>query len=47
MRFLCQQTGYELGELVVHATMADSENRRNTPQLLADANAALLTGVAG
>lgn len=47
MRFLCQQTGYELGELVVHATMADSENRKETPQLLADANAALLTGVAG
>lgn len=25
MQFLCQQTGYQLGELVVHATMADAQ----------------------
>jgi hypothetical protein len=27
MHFLCQQTGYELGELVVHATLADAQDR--------------------
>lgn len=45
MQFLCQQTGYELGELVVHATMADSENRKDTPHLLEHAKAALLSAV--
>ena len=44
MGFLCQQTGCQLGELVVHATMADSENRRDTDQLIRDANAALEAG---
>lgn len=46
MRFLCQQSGCEMGELVVHATMADSEKRKGTPHLLADANAALSSGQA-
>jgi len=27
LQFLCQQTGYELGELVVHATLADAQSR--------------------
>jgi hypothetical protein len=27
LQFLCQQTGYCLGELVVHATMADAQRR--------------------
>ncbi len=46
MQFLCQQTGFQLGELVVHATMADSENHKGTDQLIADAKAALPTEVA-
>ena len=25
LQFLCQQTGYTMGELVVHATLADSQ----------------------
>jgi hypothetical protein len=25
LRFLCQQTGYAVGELCVHATMADAQ----------------------
>lgn len=27
MQFICQQTGHELGELVVHATLADTQGR--------------------
>lgn len=27
MHFLCQQSGFELGQLVVHATLADSQGR--------------------
>lgn len=27
MQFLCQQSGHELGELVVHATLADAQGR--------------------
>lgn len=42
MRFLCHQTGFDMGELVVHATMADGEqgfaDRRT---LVADARSAL------
>ncbi len=43
LQFLCQQSGYEPGELVVHATMADAQ-RRGFPgvaQLAVDARAAL------
>lgn len=43
LRFLCQQSGYQPGELVVHATMADAQ-RRDFPrgaQLAADARAGL------
>lgn len=43
LQFLCQQGGYTLGELVVHATMADVQ-RRNFPavaRLAAEARAAL------
>lgn len=41
--FLCQQTGYEPGEMVVHASMADAQ-RRDFPagaQLAAEARSAL------
>lgn len=43
LAFLCQQTGYERGELVVHATMADAQGRdfRAGAQLAADARSAL------
>lgn len=42
MQFLCQQGGCKLGELVVHATLADAElGRRQVVQLVADADAAL------
>jgi N-acetylglutamate synthase-like GNAT family acetyltransferase len=48
MHFLCQQGGCELGELVVHATLADAElGRRRVAQLVADADAALGTAMAG
>lgn len=43
LRFLCQQSGYQPGELVVHATMADAQ-RRDFPRgarLATDARAAL------
>jgi hypothetical protein len=40
MQFLCQQTGHELGELVVHATLADTQNRRKALILARDARAA-------
>jgi hypothetical protein len=43
VQFLCQQSGYEPGELVVHATMADAQ-RGDFPgvaRLAADARAAL------
>jgi hypothetical protein len=33
MKFLCQQTGYELGELVVHATLADAQGRSRAVDL--------------
>ena len=37
MQFLCQQTGNELGELVVHATLADTQNRAKALILARDA----------
>jgi thymidylate synthase len=40
--FVCQQTGYEAGELVVHATMADAQRGfRGGPQLAIAARSAL------
>jgi hypothetical protein len=41
--FLCQQSGYAPGELVVHATMADTQRREfcGVARLAADARAAL------
>lgn len=48
LQFLCHQTGYEPGELVVHATMADAQ-RREFPggaRLAANARATLNTVVA-
>lgn len=43
LRFLCQQSGYAPGELVVHATMADAQRREfhGFAQLATDARAAL------
>jgi len=43
LQFICQQSGYAPGELVVHATMADAQ-RRDFPlvaRLAADARGAL------
>lgn len=47
LHFLCQQSGYEPGELVVHATMADAQRRAfgGAVQLAADARAALDAGM--
>ncbi len=43
MHFLCEQTGAECGELVVHATLADAEPRhRPKPQALVKSMEALL-----
>lgn len=43
LQFLCQQSGYALGELVVHATMADAQRRgfSGVARLAADARGAL------
>lgn len=43
LRFLCQQSGYEPGELVVHATMADAQRGAfpGVAQLVAHARSAL------
>jgi hypothetical protein len=41
MQFLCQQTGHDLGELVVHATLADTQNRSRALSLARDARTAL------
>ncbi|MGH2706344.1 MAG: hypothetical protein ACRDJ4_15035 [Actinomycetota bacterium] len=41
MQFLCQQTGNELGELVVHATLADTQGRPRALDLASAARAAL------
>ena len=43
MHFLCEQTGAECGELVVHATLADAEpSHRPKPQALVKSMGALL-----
>ena len=41
MQFLCQQTGFKIGELVVLAGLADSERTRRTRQLAVDMRCAL------
>jgi hypothetical protein len=43
VQFLCQQSGYAPGELVVHATMADAQRREfpGVERLVADARGAL------
>lgn len=43
LQFLCQQSGYAPGELVIHATMADAQRGEfpNVPQLAVDARVAL------
>jgi hypothetical protein len=41
MQFLCQQTGYELGELVVHATLADAQDRSRALAMARDARKAV------
>jgi hypothetical protein len=43
MQFLCQQTGYDLGELVVHATLADTQNRSRALAIARDARKAVAT----
>ena len=43
MQFLCEQTGAECGELVLHATLADAQpNRKPTPRTLVESMRALL-----
>lgn len=46
LQFLCQQSGYAVGELVVHATMADAQRREfpDVTRLAADARCALDAG---
>ena len=44
MRFLCQQTGFELGELVVNATLADSEPSLNPKKLIRELRQPSLIG---
>jgi hypothetical protein len=43
LQFLCQQSGFEVGELVVHATMADSQKGtfRRVEELVLSAQSAL------
>ena len=41
MQFLCQQSGHDLGELVVHATLADAQYRPRALSLARDARVAL------
>lgn len=41
MQFLCQQSGHALGELVVHATLADTQSRPRALRLCTAARAAL------
>jgi hypothetical protein len=41
MRFLCQQSGFSLGELVVHATLADTQGRARALALARRAREAL------
>jgi hypothetical protein len=41
LQFLCQQTGYQLGELVVHATLADAQGRSRGLAIARDARDAL------
>ena len=47
MRFLCQQTGFELGELVVNATLADCEPSLNPRQLIRELRQPSLMGTNG
>ncbi len=43
MKFICEQTGAECGELVVHATLANAEpNHKPTPRTLVESMGALL-----
>ncbi len=43
LQFLCQQSGYAMGELVIHATMADAQRREfsGVADLAAEARSAL------
>ena len=49
MQFLCQQSGYDLGELVVHSTLADAQlgSRPNPRSLRDEASKALACTTAG
>jgi hypothetical protein len=42
MDFLCQQSGFQVGELVVHATFADAQRRAKALALASDARAAIV-----
>lgn len=47
MRFLCQQTGFKLGELVVNATLADCEPSLNPKKLIQELRQPSLMGMNG
>lgn len=47
MRFLCQQTGFELGELVINATLADCEPSLNPKKLIRELRQPSLIGMNG
>jgi hypothetical protein len=42
MQFLCQQSGFDLGELVIHATLADAQGRTRAEKVAMQARRALL-----
>lgn len=43
LRFLCQQSGFEVGELVVHATLADTQGRSRALALVREVRTMLET----
>ena len=47
MRFICQQTGFELGELVVNASLADCEPSLNPKKLIRELRQPSLIGMNG
>ena len=47
MQFICQQSGFEMGELAVLAGLADCENRKQARELAGDLRHALHNGTGG
>ena len=47
MRFICQQTGFELGELVINSTLADCEPSLNPKKLIRELRQPSLMGMGG